>query len=373
MTAGMQWVDHGRTPRQIGRRWRRYSGLFLVYLLFGLGDLFDRNGSAGIAVGLALLGVFIGLYLVLLPIGLSGNQRAARWVTPAMLAIFAAYSFVGGPDSPMLLIYVAVGVVALHPLRVSSPVVAALCATSLWLPPRIDSWNSPGVHWGYAASIAVVSLVVYGARRNEISQIALLKARLDLERMTSIEQERLRISRDLHDLLGHTLTTVAVKAELAQRLVSIDPTRATDEMREVAALARQSLTDVRSTVAGYREVSLPTELATAREVLRAAGIEADLPPTVASVPEDQRELFGWVVREGVTNAVRHSRAHRVTIRILDRGIEVVDDGARPAAYAGNDTCNGTGLQGLAERVAAAGGQLTAGAADCGGWRLAVEM
>jgi len=263
--------------------------------------------------------------------------------------------------------------VALHPLRVSSPVVAALCASSLRLPPRIDSWNSPGVHWGYAASIAVVSLVVYGARRNEISQIALLQARLDLERMTSIEQERLRISRDLHDLLGHTLTTVAVKAELAQRLVSIDPTRATDEMREVAALARQSLTDVRSTVAGYREVSLPTELATAREVLRAAGIEADLPPTVASVPEDQRELFGWVVREGVTNAVRHSRAHRVTIRLLDRGIEVVDDGVRAAIHAGNDTCNGTGLQGLAERVAAAGGRLTAGAADCGGWRLAVEM
>lgn len=370
MTDHAQPVEPGRTGRQIGARWRRYAGLFLVYLLFGLGDLFDRNGPVGIAVGLTLLVVFALLYLALLPIGLSGDRRVARWVPLAMLLVFAAYSFVGGPNSPMLLIYVAVGMVALHPVRVSGPVVAALCATSILLPPRIASWDAPGTHWGYAASIAVVSLVVYGARRNAVSQNALLRAQSELDRMTGIEQERLRISRDLHDLLGHTLTTVAVKAELAQRLVSIDPNRATDEMREVAALARQSLTDVRSTVAGYREVSLPTELATAREVLRAAGIEADLPPTVTSVPEDQRELFGWVVREGVTNAVRHSRAHRVTVRLLDRGIEVVDDGVRPTTSAGTD---GTGLQGLAERVAAAGGHLTAGAADCGGWRLAVEM
>jgi two-component system sensor histidine kinase DesK len=140
-------------------------------------------------------------------------------------------------------------------------------------------------------------------------------------------------------------------------------------MREVAALARQSLADVRSTVAGYREVTLPTELVTASEVLRAAGIEADLPTDVTCVPEDQRELFGWVVREGVTNAVRHSRARRVTIRLLDRGIEVIDDGAEPATK----TTGGNGLSGLSERVAAAGGQLTAEAADSGGWRLAVVM
>ena len=369
MTAQVQPVRNGPTGRQVGTRWRRFSGLFLVYLLFGLGDLFDRNGPGGVAVGVALLAVFIALYLVLLPIGLSGDRRATRWAPPAMLIVFAAYSFVGGQQSLMLLVYVAVGVVVLHPLRVSAPVVAALCATSILLPPQIDSWNSADIHWGYAASIAVVSLVVYGARRNAISQIALSRARSELNRMTGIEQERLRISRDLHDLLGHTLTTVAIKAELAQRLVSIDPDRASAEIGEVAALARQGLADVRSTVAGYREVSLATELATAREVLLAAGIEADLPPTVASVPEDQRELFGWVVREGVTNAVRHSRAHRVTIRILDRGIEILDDGMRPATGTGN----GTGLQGLTERVAAAGGHLTAGAAECGGWRLAVEM
>ena len=369
MTAPVQPVRNGPTGRQVGTRWRRFAGLFLVYLLFGLGDLFDRNGPGGIAVGIALLAVFIALFLALLPIGLSGDQRAARWAPPAMLVVFVAYSFIGGEQSLMLLIYVAVGVVALHPLRVSAPVVAALCATSIVLPPRIDSWNSPDIDWGYATSIAVVSLVVYGARRNEVSQIALARARSDLDRMTGIEQERIRISRDLHDLLGHTLTTVAVKAELAQRLVSLDPARASDEIGEVAALARQGLADVRSTVAGYREVSLVTELATAREVLLAAGIEADLPPTVASVPEDQRELFGWVVREGITNAVRHSRARRVTIRILDRGIEVLDDGIRPATC----TAGGTGLQGLTERVAAAGGHLTAGAAECGGWRLAVEM
>jgi two-component system sensor histidine kinase DesK len=176
----------------------------------------------------------------------------------------------------------------------------------------------------------------------------------------------LRIGRDLHDILGHALTTVVVKSELARRLVPAEPERAAAEMGEVAGLARQSLADVRATVAGYREMSLFTELATAREILRAAGIEAELPATVESVPDERRELFGWVVREGVTNAVRHSRAKHLTIRIRDDSIEVVDDGI------GTTTGTGTGLRGMSERASAAGGRLTTSVADGGGWRLAVE-
>jgi two-component system, NarL family, sensor histidine kinase DesK len=348
------------------RRRRRYAALFLIYLTYGVLDLFERNGPIGIAIGLALLAVFISLYLAL-PHGMSSpDQRGARWMPLAMLAVFVVYAVIGGEGSMMLLIYLAVAVVLFHPPRVSIPAVVALCAVSILLPPQVDSWDVPGLHFSYAASIALVSLVVYASRRITAGDIALLQAQSEVRRLAK-EQERMRIGRDLHDILGHSLTTVVVKSELAQRLVPIDPEQAATEMSEVAELARQSLADVRSTVAGYREVSLASELATAREVLRAAGIEAELPATVESVPGDRRELFGWVVREGVTNAVRHSRAHRVTVRFLDRGIEVVDDGV------GDGAAMGTGLRGLTERVAAAGGRLTAGATDSGGWRLAVEL
>ena len=121
----------------------------------------------------------------------------------------------------------------------------------------------------------------------------------------------MRIARDLHDLLGHSLTAASVKAQLAGRLVGQDDARAAAEIGDVERLTRQVLADVRAAVAGYREVSLAVELATAREVLGAAGIAADLPGAVDEVPAGQRELFGWVVREGVTNAVRHSRRQRL--------------------------------------------------------------
>jgi two-component system, NarL family, sensor histidine kinase DesK len=348
------------------QRWRRYAGLFLVYLLYGVFDLFERNGPIGTAIGLGLLAVFVALYLAL-PVGLShGDRRAVRWGPLAMLAVFAAYAVIGGAGSMMLLIYLAAAVVSFHPLRLAIPVVVVLCAVSVLLPPQVDSWDEPGLQWSYAASIALVSLFVYGSRRITASDMALLQAQSEVRRLAK-EQERMRIGRDLHDILGHALTTVVVKAELAQRLVPIDPGQAATEMGEVAALGRQSLADVRSTVAGYREMSLVAELATAREVLRAAGIESELPATVESVPDDRRELFSWVVREGVTNAVRHSRARHVTVRFLDRGVEVVDDGV------GAGSGMGTGLRGLTERVVAVGGHLTAGTVDGGGWRLAVEL
>ena len=137
----------------------------------------------------------------------------------------------------------------------------------------------------------------------------------------------------------------------------------------MAALSRQSLADVRATVAGYREVSLATELATAREVLQAAGIEAELPASTEDVAGELRELFGWALREGVTNAMRHSHAGHLTVRLGPRSIEVVNDGATTelGANGSNGTggdegeaVGGSGLAGLSERAAAVGGHVQAG-------------
>jgi two-component system sensor histidine kinase DesK len=180
------------------------------------------------------------------------------------------------------------------------------------------------------------------------------------------ENERSRIARDLHDLLGHSLTTITVKAGLAKRLAQLDPERAVREMAEVEQLSRSSLADVRAAVSGYRDVTLVGELASAHEVLRAAGVQAELPGAVDVVDPRLHEVFGWVIREGVTNVVRHARASRATIALGATWITIDDNGRAGIAGAGN------GLTGLRERVEAAGGTLVAsGRAD--GWRLRVDI
>ncbi len=132
-------------------------------------------------------------------------------------------------------------------------------------------------------------------------------------------------------------------------------------------LARQSLSDVRAAVANYRDVTLTGELATGRELLRAAGITADLPGAVDGVDPTNQELFGWVVREGLTNVVRHSHARSCSVKLSPSTVEIVDDGV------GGSAAPGSGLQGLRERVAAAGGVIDAGPLQSNGWRLRVSL
>ena len=142
------------------------------------------------------------------------------------------------------------------------------------------------------------------------------------------ENERSRIARDLHDLLGHSLTTITVKAGLARKLGAADTERALREIAEVEELSRRALSEVRMAVANYRDrdVSLAGELANGRELLRAAGITADLPRAVDAVDPRCLELFGWVLREGLTNVVRHSRADACAVRLTRNSLEIADDG-----------------------------------------------
>jgi two-component system sensor histidine kinase DesK len=179
--------------------------------------------------------------------------------------------------------------------------------------------------------------------------------------------ERNRIARDLHDLLGHSLTTITVKSGLARRLVADEPERAEHEMAEVEDLSRRALTDVRAAVANYRDVTLVGELATGRELLRAAGVVAQLPGATDVVVPEYQELFAWVLREGLTNVVRHSRASVCTVTIGPNTIEIVDDGRT------SPSTDGSGLTGLRERVESMGGTITAGPTLPVGWRLRATM
>ena len=252
----------------------------------------------------------------------------------------------------------------------AAPIVLALALASLVVPIVIPSWHeSLSSTWGTVTPVAipVVAIASLGVRQVFESNRELAEARVELARLAA-ENERFRIARDLHDLLGHSLTTITVKAGLARQLGEADPARSRQEIAEVEDLARRSLADVRAAVANYRDVTLAGELATGRELLRAAGIDADLPRAVDAVDLSNQELFGWVVREGLTNVVRHAHASACSVRLSPFSVEIVDDGVGR----GNGV-PGSGLAGLRERVAAAGGVVDAGPIQPKGWRLRVSL
>lgn len=219
------------------------------------------------------------------------------------------------------------------------------------------------------AIITSISMMMAGFSR-QIATVNQLRATQHELAELAVEKERGRVARDIHDILGHSLTVITVKAELAGRLIGADAKRAKSEIDEVEQLARGALTDVRATVAGYRGVSVAAELAGARAALESAGIIADLPTTTDTLPAGERELAGWVVREGVTNVVRHSDATICRIRVAPGITEIADDGVGPPID-GGASANANGLDGLRERVDAASGRLRIGRSDLGGFSLQV--
>lgn len=179
------------------------------------------------------------------------------------------------------------------------------------------------------------------------------EATLTQNRMALIA-ERERVARDVHDVLGHSLTALSIKAELAARLIDVDPTRAKAELESIQETARQALAEVRATVGGLRAANLEAELATAPLVLADAGIETHVTGTLADTDPRHRALLAWVLRESVTNVVRHARATSVAVELRPTGLVVTDDGAGFEATGGRE---GNGLRGMRERVSAAGGTL----------------
>lgn len=187
----------------------------------------------------------------------------------------------------------------------------------------------------------------------------------DMRQGLAISAERERVARDVHDVLGHSLTVVSVKAALAERLVDLDPERAKSEIADIARLSRESLAEIRATVGGLRAAQLATELGAARDSLRSAGIDADIPPDAQVVDPAHRTVLGWVLREAVTNVVRHSGAGRCRVELRAHGLVVEDDGVGI-----RDRRMGNGLRGLRERVEQSGGNFTIGSgSDGSGTRL----
>jgi len=346
----------------------------LAYLLYVAGAVGQDSRGTAAACGYAILAAF-GVCWLLIPVpsspGISQARAPSRrfWVLYGILvALFVAELPFAHAQAFVMGVFITILTVARLGTR-AMPVVLALALAALLVPPAIPSWHdSLGAAWDDVTPLAipVVALATFTITRLLSSTQALAEARAELASLAA-ENERFRIARDLHDLLGHSLTTITVKASLAARLGEADRARALQEIAEVEALARRALGEVRAAVAGYRQVTLAGELATGRQLLWAAGITADLPRAVDDVDPAHQELFGWVVREGLTNIVRHSRASSCAVRLSATSIEVVDDGVGGTAPPGN------GLSGLRERVAVAGGSIEAGPVHPAGWRLRVSL
>lgn len=192
------------------------------------------------------------------------------------------------------------------------------------------------------------------AERNRMNH-QLRKANEEIEHLAKLA-ERERIARDLHDVLGHTLSVITLKSELAGKLMDRDPTRAGKEIREVEQISRQALSEVRDAIRGYRAEGLAAELAHAKATLETAGVAVQCDAaTSVQLPAIQESVLSLAVREGVTNVVRHARASNCRLRIEQENsscrLEIVDDGQ------GFYTMEGNGLRGMRERVEMLGGTM----------------
>ena len=273
-----------------------------------------------------------------------------------LLIIIGALTATGaalGVGSPglQLVVFLAVVLAFSLPWQAAIGPIAILSGTLFLVPRMIPSWSASEDAW--IALLGAGSACVFGRYIMEQRRMARI-----LEQRThelEINEERNRMARDMHDILGHSLTVIALKSELATRLVDVAPDQARAELDEVQSLARSALADVRATVNSYRELSLAGELARATGVLTSAGIRADLPLTVEAVDPELRELFAWVVREGVTNVVRHARASHCKVELTSDSIEVTDDGIGLDSAGAGD---GHGLEGLRQRCQDNGADLT---------------
>lgn len=240
--------------------------------------------------------------------------------------------------------------------------------------------------WGFAVGLLVATTagVLLGPSTDDLTLVFILagvtaaavagrllgehsEAYETAKRGQEVSEERARVARDVHDVLGHSLTVLAIKAELAQRLLDADPPRARAELDDIARLSREALAEVRATVGGLRAARLDDEVEGARVALGDSGIEARLPDDLRVADPRYRPVMGWVLREAVTNVLRHSGAQRCVVRLEERALVVEDDG-----HGLDGSHEGHGLRGLRERVEQAGGRFVLEPREGGGTRLGVH-
>jgi two-component system sensor histidine kinase DesK len=346
--------------------------VFLVYPVRAV--LTSEPTPTRVALALGGAGLFAGVFLWLMwtqeplwsPSAESSEIRKHR-ATVVFLAVLAiSLNLVLGSEWRVLFFHanVAAGIMLLT--RDAYVAIAGLAVVTFGL----------GVVSGMAWLVlptAAIGLWATAFVRQVAAVAELRSAREELARM-AVNEERLRFARDLHDLLGHSLSLITLKSELAGRLLPDEPEKAEAEVSDIEEVARQALGEVREAVGGYRSPTLDKELTGAREMLGAADISCRIENEAGLLPKEIDGVLAWAVREGTTNVIRHSQAQNCLIVLAREAdkvhAEITDDGRGET----KEGISGSGLSGLAERVAGFGdGEFEAGPQPGGGFRLRVDL
>jgi two-component system sensor histidine kinase DesK len=348
-----------------------------IVCVFGLGPAVSTVTRTVTPTSVFLLAgtvVFIGLVILLVfgPDWAGPGPVPVPWAQLAVTVALGVALFVVGGENYLVVLALAAAACGRFTVTLRPAALGATVCGAAGLAVVIQDHRGFS---GMALAVIVPPMTAFFAytagKRNEMVA-RLRQTRAELARV-AVAEERLRIARDLHDLLGHSLSLITLKAELSRRMIAADAPGATREMAELEAVARQSLRDVREAVAGYRQPDLAAELGAARQLLTAAGLAARITgPDDLSLPPEVDTALAWTVREGVTNVVRHARASRAAIAITAcaGGVlaEITDNGRGHGPGPA-----GSGLCGLGERVRQLGGSLIAGPAPSAGFRLQVTI
>lgn len=360
-----------------------FSGVWLVYLVGPLWSLAAGHQSVLKTVGgFVLVAAYSSVYLA----GIVGKWRSPHLHEPSKTFVFLALlgalaltgSLVYGPDWTGMWIYVACGVGML----VAGKTRATLGILAVTLVFCLVSWivhTAIGEFLGLLLPTAVTGFAMVAFRRQILLVRELARARQTVARLAANE-ERLRLARDLHDLTGHSLSLITLKAELTQRILARlpeSPAREAlgKELADIEHVSRQTLHDIREAVSGYRRPTLAVEIITARTALEAAGItlaeDSSIIMRSGTFDPQAEAALAWCLREATTNLIRHAGARNcwISLRELDSelALRVVDDGQGPVTTRRDEPAqHGNGLHGMSERLNSVGGRLSTGRAGVGG-------
>jgi two-component system sensor histidine kinase DesK len=348
----------------------RAAGIFATLLaLPAIISLIGDEPTAGrvVAVTVAVAGFLLVFLWAIRGRSVPKPPAVVGGAYVVLLAIAAALTIADRPEWSLLFYYA----VALGGIRLPRPwsVVAVVVGAGVAAAATTIGGGTGGATGGTGLGLLGIgaAMVVMGEvmRTNR----ELHDARTELARL-AVADERVRFARDLHDLLGHSLSVIALKTQLARRRLPDDPATAAADLADIESVTREALREVREAVSGYRQPVLDVEIAGARTALDAAGIETTVERPDVELPADVEAALAWTVREAATNVIRHSGAKHSTIRVVpavgQASVEVVDDGRGM----NGSSDGGSGLVGLEERVRSAGGRLEAGPREDGpGFRV----
>jgi two-component system sensor histidine kinase DesK len=333
-------------PKNSEYSWAIYSVLYFGFFYI---DPIVNHASARVwLITVAATVVFLVLYFSLFWV----SWRQGLLHLAAMLLMGVAFAKYNGGATTFFIFVAACGpfVVDNEADAIKVLLTVECVAVLTWWVFHLNGWF---LLFAVGLSLVVGASDIHFAQRTR-SNKKLLKAQEEIEHLAKVA-ERERIARDLHDVLGHTLSVIILKSELAGKLMDRDPQRAGNEIREVEQISRQALSEVRDAIRGYRSQGLPAELAQAKATLETAGIAVHCEAPGIALPALHESVLSMAVREGITNVVRHAHARTCRLRLEQQNgscrLEIADDGR------GGVQAEGNGLRGMRERVEMLGGTL----------------